>query len=188
MYGEGDSARISLRQTVASHRRERAAERTFSPAPTTVESMSRTEGSLAAVLTAVGGAVGASLRYGLAVVVPGLGATLAANVVGSAALGAFVAAGDRPSPRVRLALGTGLLSSFTTYSTFAVEAVTATPGVAVVYVVASVGLGLATAALAGALTRRGPGDDGGSSGTEGGAATGDATEPEPEKAKGGDRR
>ncbi|PSQ41518.1 hypothetical protein BRD10_00330 [Halobacteriales archaeon SW_12_71_31] len=187
MYGEGDSARISLRQTVASHRRERAAERTFSITPTTVESVSRTDGSLAAVLIAVGGAVGASLRYGLAVVVPGLGATLAANVVGSAALGALVAAGDRPSPRVRLALGTGLLSSFTTYSTFAVEAVTATPGVAVVYVVASVGLGLAAAALAGTLVRRGPGG-GEPSGTEGGAATGDAAEPNPKKEKGGDRR
>ena len=150
--------------------------------------MGRTDGSLAAVLVTVGGAVGASLRYGLAVVVPGLGATLAANVVGSAALGALVAAGDRPSPRVRLALGTGLLSSFTTYSTFAVEAVTATPGVAVVYVVASVGLGLAAAAPAGTLARRGPGDDGGSSGTEGGAATGDAAEPDPGKAKEGDRR
>jgi len=150
--------------------------------------VSRTDGSLAAVLIAAGGAVGASLRYGLAVVVPGLGATLAANVVGSAALGALVAAGDRPSPRVRLALGAGLLSSFTTYSTFAVEAVTATPGVAVVYVVASVGLCLAAAALAGTSVRRGPGGDGGSSGAEGGAATDDAAELEPEKTNGGDRQ
>lgn len=44
-------------------------------------------------------------------------------------------------------LGTGFLSSCTTYSTSVLDAVTATPAVGVLYVVGSYGLGFAGAML-----------------------------------------
>jgi len=106
------------------------------------------------VLVGAGGAVGAASRYGVALVVGGLAGTLTANVLGSFALGLLVAGGDRLGVRLRLALGAGLLSSFTTYSTFALETVTATPPVAAGYVLASVVLGLAGAAAAATLVDR----------------------------------
>ncbi len=104
-----------------------------------------------ALLVGVGGVVGAALRYGAGLVLGAPAGTLAVNVVGSFALGLLVAGGHRLDPRTRLALGGGLLSSFTTYSTFALETVTAPPPVAAGYVLASVALGLGAAAVAGAL-------------------------------------
>ena len=72
-------------------------------------------------LVAAGGFVGAVLRYLLAVGLGGPVGTFAANVLGSFALGlAVTVVADR---RVRLFLATGLLSSFTTYSTFNLELV-----------------------------------------------------------------
>lgn len=75
----------------------------------------------APLLVAGGGLVGALGRYGVALVVGGPAATLAVNAAGSLALGVLVAL--VPGRRVQLFVGTGLLSSFTTYSTFAVETV-----------------------------------------------------------------
>lgn len=86
---------------------------------------------MAVVLVALGGFAGAALRYavdavaGSAVAAPIPIGTFAVNVLGSFALGALsVALADR---RLRLLLATGALSSFTTYSTFAVETVTLGP-------------------------------------------------------------
>ena len=99
-----------------------------------------------AALVAVGGFVGATLRYGVGAVVPGVAGTLAVNVLGSFVLGFVVATlSDR---RSRLFLGTGVLSSFTTYSTFAVQTLTLGPVMGAVNVGATYALGVA-AALAG---------------------------------------
>jgi CrcB protein len=76
-----------------------------------------------AALIAAGGFGGANLRYVLALVLPGPAGTLVANVLGSFALGALThpdVPGRLLSRRGRLLLATGLLASFTTYSTFAV--------------------------------------------------------------------
>lgn len=107
------------------------------------------------VLVAVGGAAGASLRYAVSLALGGPAGTLTANVLGSFALGLLVASGERLSARTRLALGGGLLSSFTTYSTFAVETLSAPPPVAVAYVVGSLALGFGAAVLADALVEPG---------------------------------
>jgi CrcB protein len=98
------------------------------------------------LLIGAGGALGATLRYAVGVAVAGLGGTLLVNAVGSFLLGLLVAEGrhtDALSDRSRLVLGTGLLSSFTTYSTFAVETATATLPVAVGNVAATYALGIA---------------------------------------------
>ncbi|MFS0705035.1 CrcB family protein [Cellulomonas sp. 179-A 9B4 NHS] len=83
-------------------------------------------------LVAAGGAVGTLARYGLNAALPGAEdggwpvATTVENLVGALALGALLGAlGRAPgSPRaraLRLALGTGVLGGFTTFSTLAVE-------------------------------------------------------------------
>jgi CrcB protein len=100
-------------------------------------------------LVAVGAFVGSVCRYLLAVVVPETASlpgtlpwgTLVANVLGAFTLGALTAR-DR-SPAVSLAVGTGFCSSFTTYSTFAVETTALAPPVAAAYVGATYGVGLA---------------------------------------------
>ena len=70
-------------------------------------------------LVAFGGFVGAILRYSVGLAFPAFTGTLVANVVGSFVLGVLVS--TTATERTRLLLGTGILSSFTTYSTFAVE-------------------------------------------------------------------
>jgi CrcB protein len=101
-----------------------------------------------AVLVAVGGFAGATLRYAVALVLPGLAGTLAVNAAGSLALGALV--GEARHAELfadsthRLA-GTGFLSSFTTYSTFVVQSAGAAPPTLVGNVLASYGLGFAGA-------------------------------------------
>jgi CrcB protein len=118
-----------------------------------------TERTLDLLAVIAGGAVGATLRHLVGLAVAGRGGTLVANVVGSFLLGALLAgavAGGRLPGRGRLVLGTGLLSSFTTYSTFAVETATASPSLAVGYVVVTYALGfagvLAGRAVAGTAT------------------------------------
>jgi CrcB protein len=108
-------------------------------------------------LVAGGGFAGANARWLLAVVLPDLGGTLAANVLGAFALGTVVAtvAAGRLTPTVRAALATGFLSSFTTYSTFAVESALAGPPALVLgNVLANYALGFAAAALGLAAGRR----------------------------------
>lgn len=77
-----------------------------------------------ATLVAVGGFAGSLLRFGVGLLLPGPGGTLVVNVAGSLALGGLVGAfrrSDAVGRRITLVAGTGLLSSFTTYSTFVVQ-------------------------------------------------------------------
>jgi fluoride exporter len=116
-------------------------------------------------LVALGGAVGAVLRVGLAEAVPVDPArlqwtTLAENVVGALLLGVLLgalAARRALAPRARALLGAGVLGSFTTYSTFAVETVALldrAPTTAVAYVVTSLGAGLGAAIAGLSIGRR----------------------------------
>lgn len=117
-------------------------------------------GRVEAVLgVAVGGFVGANLRYLVEVVVPAtLLATAIVNVVGSFALALIVYETEfsgRVTPTSRRVLATGLLSSFTTYSTFVVDALTASPAVGAGYVVGSYALGFLGVVGGRALARAG---------------------------------
>jgi CrcB protein len=83
------------------------------------------------LLVAVGGALGASGRYGLSTLTlrhfgPGFPVgTLAANIIGSALMGFLVGwlafKGAEASQSFRLFLGVGLLGGFTTFSAFSLE-------------------------------------------------------------------
>ena len=108
-------------------------------------------------LVGLGGAAGAVARWLVALALPALAGTLAANVAGAFALGAVVAVDSdgHLSPTTRAAVATGFLSSFTTYSTFAVESATAgSPVLLVGNVVATYALGFAAAALGLGVGRR----------------------------------
>ncbi|MEH1012669.1 fluoride efflux transporter CrcB [Micromonospora sp. CPCC 206060] len=108
---------------------------------------------------AVGGALGAVARYGLAVAWPTAPgalpwATLATNLAGCALLGALmrVIAGQiAPHRLIRPFLGTGLLGGFTTFSTYAVETrellSAGRPGLALGYVLGTLVGGLAAILL-----------------------------------------
>ncbi|SEI49178.1 CrcB protein [Arthrobacter sp. yr096] len=84
-------------------------------------------------IVAAGGVLGALARYGLGLVIPAPGAwplpTLVINLTGALALGALLEGLSRSGPDVgnrrvlRLALGTGFLGAYTTYSTLALDAV-----------------------------------------------------------------
>jgi len=99
--------------------------------------------SLGFLLVACGGFLGAVARYGVDVAVgePTGAGTLVVNAVGSFALGVLVSRAT--TTRTQLFVGTGALSSFTTYSTFVVGAATSEPTLAVGYVVATYALGFA---------------------------------------------
>lgn len=110
-------------------------------------------------LVALGGAAGAYARWRVALAAPvGAGAfpttTFLINVAGAALLGYLVGripVRDSRSEAVRLALGTGVLGGFTTFSTYAVEVARRLPhhgGTAVAYALASVLAGV-TAAVVG---------------------------------------
>ncbi len=110
----------------------------------------------ALLAVAAGGAIGAAGRW-LAMGAfgqwfgPGFPwGTLAVNTVGSFAMGALVEAamhGWSPGPELRAALAAGVLGGFTTFSTFALDAVSLAERGAVLaaggYVVASVVLSVA---------------------------------------------
>ncbi|MGY2001446.1 fluoride efflux transporter CrcB [Blastococcus sp. SYSU DS1024] len=120
---------------------------------------------MAYLLAALGGALGALGRWGLAEAFPhspaGLPwATLGVNVTGCLILGALAAVLVARAPGslwARPFLGVGVLGGFTTYSTFAVEVVrlveAGAVGTALSYVALSV-LGGITAAAAGTLAGR----------------------------------
>lgn len=84
------------------------------------------------VYVGVAGAVGALARYGLGLLVDSFGtspfpvATLFINLIGSFLLGwlthRFLQAG-KPSPQIVTIIGTGMIGSFTTFSTFSVETI-----------------------------------------------------------------
>jgi len=99
------------------------------------------------LLVAVGGFVGATCRFLLDGALPAgfPWGTLAVNVLGSFALGVLLYENrlvGALSPETRLVLGTGFLSSFTTYSTFAVETSGLAPPLAAANVAANYTLGL----------------------------------------------
>ena len=106
------------------------------------------------LVVAAGGALGSAARYAIAVVLPhGRSelplATLLVNVAGCLLLGVLVA-GWPHATWLRPFLGTGVLGGFTTFSAFALETdrlLDRAPVTAVVYVVLSVALGLAAAAV-----------------------------------------
>lgn len=111
----------------------------------------------ALVLVAIGGFAGANGRYLVSGLVDGPGGTLLVNVLGSIALGVLLYHSifrGALSRETRLVVGTGVLSSFTTYSTFAVESVRlGTPG-GLGYILASYALGIAGVLLGRTLAMR----------------------------------
>jgi fluoride exporter len=124
--------------------------------------------SLVAVV-ALGGLVGAPLRYAVAQALPGPGsgwptATFTTNLLGALVLGvlleALVRSGADTGGRrlLRLGLGTGVVGAFTTYSTLALEvdglARGGRVGTAVAYALASVVGGVLAAGAGVALGAR----------------------------------
>lgn len=110
-------------------------------------------------LVAAGGVVGTAAREALALGVPAAGgvpwAILVANLSGALLLGLLVGALAARGPetaghrRVRLALGTGVLGGYTTYSALAADTaglLGTDPALAVAYGLGSVVLGVALAA------------------------------------------
>jgi CrcB protein len=98
------------------------------------------------LLIAVGGAAGANLRYAIGTVWPGLQGTLVANVTGSFLLGVLLYEAlytDVLAEKTRVVFGTGFLSSYTTYSTFAVETTTVPLWLGALNVAGSYALGIA---------------------------------------------
>lgn len=97
-------------------------------------------------LVAIGGFAGSNLRYVVDLLVGGLAGTLLVNAVGSFALGAVLyeaLRSDVLAAETRTVVGTGFLSSFTTYSTFALQSAQAGPALLVGNVVATYALGFA---------------------------------------------
>lgn len=112
---------------------------------------------------AVGGALGAALRWGLELALGTDGwpwATLLVNVLGCAALAVLVTRAAPRRPWLRAGVGTGLLGGFTTFSTYAVQVAAlagGAPALALLYAVATPLLCVGAAALAsGASLRWGP--------------------------------
>jgi CrcB protein len=107
------------------------------------------------------GGLGTLARYGFSNLFHGDSlpwATLAINVLGSFLLGALVVLpAGWMTERTRDTLGIGLLGGFTTFSTFSVQAFldadAGEPGKALVYVAASVVLGIGAAACGYFTTR-----------------------------------
>jgi CrcB protein len=110
-----------------------------------MNSLASRAGIVALLIVAIGGIAGSMLRYGVELLVPStLLATLAVNVLGCLALGFLLAANrlrDGIGQRHILVLGTGFLSSFTTFSTFVVDIVESAPRIALVYLCSSYALG-----------------------------------------------
>jgi CrcB protein len=98
-------------------------------------------------LIGIGGFAGSNLRYFLATVSPTLIGTLLANALGSFALGVLLYEAihtDVVATETRLVAATGFLSTFTTYSTFAVQtALAPTVGWMLLNVLANYALGFA---------------------------------------------
>jgi CrcB protein len=108
-------------------------------------------------LVAVGGLAGTVLRDAVAGLLPGLAGTLAVNVAGSLVLGVVVYERQYAGAlavRTRRVVATGFLSSFTTYSTFALQSALATPELLVANVLATYGLGFAAVLVGRSVARR----------------------------------
>ncbi|MDY6779395.1 MAG: CrcB family protein, partial [Halobacteria archaeon] len=96
-------------------------------------------------MVGVGGFAGSNLRYLVGTVTPSLLGTLAANVAGSFVLGFLLYESihlGAISKQGRFLMATGFISSFTTYSTFALETFS-NPSLALLNVAANYVLGFA---------------------------------------------
>lgn len=97
------------------------------------------------LLIALGGFAGANLRYFAGLVVPSsMVATLLVNVIGSFALSVLLYESVYSgifTEQANIVFGTGFLSSFTTYSGFALDAFTASSSIAIEYIGVSYVLG-----------------------------------------------
>ncbi len=102
---------------------------------------------MTALLVALGAAVGAPLRYALAHLLDARwpAGTLLANTVGSGLFGLFAALAL--DDRGWALLGTGLCGAFTTFSSFAVQAVDRPARTATAYVVATTVLAVGACTL-----------------------------------------
>jgi len=105
------------------------------------------------ILVGIAGMAGVLARYAISSVFHGDAlpwATVGINIAGSFLLGMLVVS-HATSPEFRTVAGVGFLGGFTTFSTFSVQAFldveAGEPGRAVLYVVASVGVGIVAAAL-----------------------------------------
>ena len=108
------------------------------------------------LLVAIGGAIGAPLRYVLAQHLDGAGrgwplGTAVANVSASLLLGACV--GLSLDSHAFALVGTGFCGALSTYSSFAVQACDLGAGRGTAYALLTVGLGLAACALGFAVTQ-----------------------------------
>jgi CrcB protein len=109
------------------------------------------------VLVGIGGFAGSNLRYFVGLFVPGLEGTLLVNTLGSFAIGLVLYEAIYVgiiSNETKMVATTGFISSFTTYSTFAVETVQQTPGWALANVAGSYVLGFAGVLAGRELVRR----------------------------------
>ena len=115
------------------------------------------------IQVALGGAIGASARYGVGVALVRPGAfpigVLAVNIIGSFLMGLIVVyLGQKMLSHLNPFLMTGILGGFTTFSAFSLEAYTlferGEVGQAAIYVIASVVLSIA-ALIAGIFIMRG---------------------------------
>jgi fluoride exporter len=119
---------------------------------------------------ALGGVIGSLARAGVGDLVggqvPGFPwPTFLVNVVGAVAIGVvsvLTVAGRELHPLQRPFLATGVLGGFTTFSAFSVDTVRLSDhgadGTALVYVVATIAIGLLAVRVAAVLTRRATGD------------------------------
>ncbi|MGE0046901.1 MAG: fluoride efflux transporter CrcB [Hyphomonadaceae bacterium] len=100
------------------------------------------------LLVALGGALGASARYGAGLIAIQLGwagfpwATLFVNVLGGLLMGMLAGWLAEGGPALRLLLGVGVLGGFTTFSAFSIDAIrlieSNQAGAAFAYIAASV--------------------------------------------------
>lgn len=109
-------------------------------------------------LIAVGGFLGANLRYVLgAVSGEALVMTLVVNAIGCFGLGLLLfdaRADDLLSKRFRYVFGTGFFASFTTYSTFVADIALSQPVVGMAYLVGSYTAGFCAVLLSKAIVDR----------------------------------
>lgn len=103
------------------------------------------------VIIAIGGFAGSNLRYLVELTLQSsLAATMTVNILGSMAFGFFFyenILADTVSESSRTLITTGFISSFTTYSTFMIDAITTTPLVAIGYIATSYTLGFAAVVI-----------------------------------------
>ena len=104
---------------------------------------------------AIGGALGATARYGSDRLIDPVTAfpwsTFVVNLVGCFLIGWFSTLfADRPE-WLQTGIIVGLVGGYTTFSTFAYQALENHAGLAVIYVTASVGLGIAAVAAGRAI-------------------------------------